>query len=246
MKELAENYDDPVLKWRAKCECASAKPKSAIPASANADTEGSSDEVSESEVLICTQSQSESLRSTPQGDVTLLSTLHGDVTLPHGDMTHVSPRSGLDSHSHQAAEGSAVTTPPLTSLAPNYILVGDNWDKNVRPRHMTMEHQTSSLHLFHAYAVLDRVDCTSLPDTAPTANLEELSPLSFLPSVEDCTQLRDDYITLVARTVVEKLPAFKPFASCVEKHIPHQYTSQMKEESVVVRHSFILSYSLPA
>ena len=29
---------------------------------------------------------------------------------------------------------------------------------------MTMEHPTTSLHLFHVYAALDRIDCTSLPD----------------------------------------------------------------------------------
>ena len=226
MKELAEDYDEPVLKWRAKCECTSAKPKPVIPASANTDTESSSDEVPESEVLICTHSQDESLESTRHGDVTLPST-------PHGEVTHASPRSELVScsdGSHKAAEES------LTPLAPNYILVGDNWDKNIRPRHMTIEHQTSSLHLFHAYAVQDRVDCTSLSDTDPTADLEDLSPLSFLPSVEDCMKLRNDYITLVGCTVVDKLPAFKPFAHCVEKHIPHPYTAQMKEKSVVVRH----------
>ena len=211
VKELAENHDEVVLKWKAKCEGVSATTRDSASVS--------SDEESENEeVLIYTQSQAETLPSTP-----------------HGDRSPPSPPSPLSmpEHSHQS-----VPSPAVTPVAPSYILVGDNWDKNIRPRHMTMEHQTTSLHLFHAYAALDRVDCTGLSDDAPTADLKNMSPLSFMPSVEDCMKLRDDYITLVARIVVEKLPAFEPFADCVDKNIPHPYTAQMKEKSVVVRYSY--------
>ena len=84
-----------------------------------------SDEESETEeVLICTQSQDETQPSTP-----------------HGDRSPPSPPSPLSipEHSHQA-----VPTPAVTPVAPSYILVGDNWDKNIRPRRMTMDHQTTS------------------------------------------------------------------------------------------------------
>ena len=39
-----------------------------------------------------------------------------------------------------------------------FKLIGDNIDKNVKPRHQTMEHRGSSLHYFNCYAVLDRVN----------------------------------------------------------------------------------------
>lgn len=57
---------------------------------------------------------------------------------------------------------------PVTPSAHTYKLVGDNIDKNVRPRHMTSENQ---IHYFHTFAVQDRVDLSSfskdyqLPDT---------------------------------------------------------------------------------
>ena len=108
VKELAENHDEPVLKWKAKCEAVSATMRE----SASPSLSVSSDEESESkEVTICTHSEDETPPSTPHGDR--------------------SPPSMLNSeHSHQV-----VPTPAVTPIPPNYILVGDNWDKNVWPRH---------------------------------------------------------------------------------------------------------------
>ena len=39
---------------------------------------------------------------------------------------------------------------------PDYIVVGDNIDKNVTPRDMTVGNQVKSLHYFHSYAVKDQ------------------------------------------------------------------------------------------
>ena len=120
VKELAENHDEIVLKLKAKCEGVSATTRDSASASSNS---ASSDEESENEeLLICTQSQDETPSSTP-----------------HGDRSPPSPLS-IPKHLHQS-----VSSPAVTHLAPSYILVGDNWDKNIRPRHMTIEHQTTSL-----------------------------------------------------------------------------------------------------
>ena len=51
-----------------------------------------------------------------------------------------------------------------SSQRPTYKLVGDNIDKNVKPREMRSDHQTRSLHYFHTYAVRDRVDMSSYSD----------------------------------------------------------------------------------
>ena len=42
-------------------------------------------------------------------------------------------------------------------------IVGDNIDKNVKPRFMRSDHQGKSLHYFHCYAVQDRFDL-SMPE----------------------------------------------------------------------------------
>ena len=50
---------------------------------------------------------------------------------------------------------------PCTPRLLTYRIVGDNIDKNIKPRNMTSDHQTRSLHYFHAYAVRDRIDLSS-------------------------------------------------------------------------------------
>ena len=54
-----------------------------------------------------------------------------------------------------------------------YRIVGDNIDKTIKPRHMTSEHQTQSLHYFNAYAVRDRIDLPSFSSNPPTVRLEK-------------------------------------------------------------------------
>ena len=65
-------------------------------------------------------------------------------------------------HSRQAYSSAGITP-----MEPNYTLVGDNWENNVQPWLMTMECPTTSLHLFHAYAALDRIDCAKLTVGSP-------------------------------------------------------------------------------
>ena len=109
VKELAENHDEVVLKWKANCKGVSATTRGSASASSNS---ASSDEESENEeVLIFTQSQDETLPSTP-----------------HGDRSPTSPPSPLSipEHLHQS-----VSSPAVTLVAPSYILVGVNRDKNI-------------------------------------------------------------------------------------------------------------------
>lgn len=37
------------------------------------------------------------------------------------------------------------------------IIVGDNWDRNIKPRDMRMNKQVKSLHFFHVIAIVSRV-----------------------------------------------------------------------------------------
>lgn len=43
-----------------------------------------------------------------------------------------------------------------------FKLVGDNIDKNVKPRYMRSDNQTKSLHYFHVYTVADRVNAKQM------------------------------------------------------------------------------------
>ena len=53
-----------------------------------------------------------------------------------------------------------------------FKLVGDNLDKNIRPRYQHFNvYITKSLHYFHSYAVRDRISFQNLPFTHPSCCL---------------------------------------------------------------------------
>ena len=51
-----------------------------------------------------------------------------------------------------------------------FKVVGDNTDKNIRPRHQSLEARTKSLHYFHAFAALDRINPSCLSEQRPNVD----------------------------------------------------------------------------
>ena len=142
-----------------------------------------------------------------------------------------SDEGSIDSVFMEMEESSTLNSQP----AHRYILTGDNIDKTISPRFMTVEHQTKSLHYFHAYASLNRIDLTGVSEELPSSHvLRNLEISAFLPSVNDCQVLRDNYIVLFSRVICETLTAFSSFRDCVPKHITHKYSTEMSKKSVSV------------
>ena len=113
-----------------------------------------------------------------------------------------------------------------------YTLTGDNWDKTINPRFMTMDHGRQSLHYFHSYAALDRIDFSNLSVCDPLKDLSKLPLSVYLPDSVNCITLRDNYAILMSRIVTEEIEYFKGlFGNCVDLHISHEYSAQMKEQS---------------
>ena len=107
---------------------------------------------------------------------------------------------------------------------------------------MTIEHQTKSLHYFHAYASLNRIDLTGVSEELPSPGaIRNLEISAFLPSVDDCQKLRDNYVVLFSCVICETLTAFSSFRDCVPKYITHKYSTEMSTKSVTV--SFYLLFS---
>lgn len=120
------------------------------------------------------------------------------------------------------------------------MLVGDNLDKNITPRDMRVGNQVKSLHYFHSYAVHDRIDVSDLSDDQPKNDIQSLPVTTFVPSADDCTTLRSNYIVLVARVIVDKLPYFSSLHKCVVQHIPHRYSKAMEQKSKIVSNLHLL------
>ena len=128
-----------------------------------------------------------------------------------------------------------------------FRLVGDNVDKNVKPRDMRLNSQTTSLHFFHTYAVKDRI-CFSHLSTDPIEIVQDsINFEMFYPTVGDNTQLVSNLETLVARMFVQRIPGLQSLSAEATPHIKHQYSKQMALKSEVVcsyllLHTFLINY----
>ncbi len=78
-------------------------------------------------------------------------------------------------------------------------MVFDNIDMNVKPRYMRGDFQTRSLHYVNTYAVKDRINFNQFSDDVPS----NLCILDVIPSEEDYLSLKNDFILLIARIMVE-------------------------------------------
>ena len=112
-------------------------------------------------------------------------------------------------------------------------IVGDNIDKNVKPRFMRSDHQGKSLHYFHCYAVQDRFDL-SMPEDYPDIPAKP-KPEDLLPSESDTSTMKAYFAIHVARTLCKYMPYFtEDFSDVIPEHLEHAMSSQMSLKSDVV------------
>ena len=128
--------------------------------------------------------------------------------------------------------------PPRT---PGVKLVIDNIDKTVHLRYQRVDAQSKSLHYIQVYAVKDWVDFSKLSNSPPP---DGQSVYNVLPTMSDYQVLKDNFVVLVSRTLVEYIPFFsQDFKGLVEAHIPHQHSSLMTNKSDVVSYHILIMTS---
>ena len=96
--------------------------------------------------------------------------------------------------------------------------IEDNVDLTQEVSHEVAKRKKKEHHWFHLIAVKDRVVAEDPPSKSPV-NIKELLLQTFLPSVEDCLNLRTELTVLVARVLVTHLTAFKAFSNLIPQHI---------------------------
>ena len=79
-----------------------------------------------------------------------------------------------------------------------FKIVGDNVDKSFNPSFQRINRAKQSLHYFHAYAVLDRIDFSGLSEYSKQ---EAIDVNSLLPNVEDLKMMKSNFEVLVSRYV---------------------------------------------
>ena len=63
-------------------------------------------------------------------------------------------------------------------------------------------------------AVKDRVVVGDISVTQPSAMVKDLELHTFLPTIEDCIKLNNEFIFLIARVLTDRLPAWKCTRLC--------------------------------
>ena len=79
-----------------------------------------------------------------------------------------------------------------------FKMVGDNVDKLFKSSFQRIDRAKQSLHYFHAYAVLDRVDFSGLSDS-PKHMMIDVNTL--LPNADDLEMMKTNFEVLVSRYV---------------------------------------------
>ena len=180
--------------------------------------------------------------STPQGSPTAVSPeappfspLTGGV-LPTS-MPQVSPTVSHDAPTQTSAPECLLAAVSLDNPARTWYgfkLVGDNIDKNVRPRHQTLQRQTQSFHYFNSYAIKDRLDLSAMSDNPSTQDVEAIDVYTILPSAEDHEEILKNFAIIARRIIVKYIPAFEKIPGLTKEHISHCFCTEMSKQSKVV------------
>ena len=119
------------------------------------------------------------------------------------------------------------------SRLPTYQFVGDNLDlyRHVRD----VQSKNESLHWFHLAAVEERViPPTPLYPLIRKEGILSIALTDFLPSYDDLSSLRDEFIILVARLLTTHVPELAVLRSRVPFHIEHEFSSVASNASSYV------------
>ena len=126
---------------------------------------------------------------------------------PEVEECKADPR-GMSLSDLATGQSAAARLPSLTATASlherqwsGFKLVGDNIHKNVRHTYQRLGQETMSLHYFHHFAVLDRVDFGQLPNVRPSIENLDIDDLQMMQSAEDITDLEDKFAVLVSRYI---------------------------------------------
>ena len=132
---------------------------------------------------------------------------------------------------------SKVTVEEMEREVPTFKLCGDNIDKSVKRRYMRCDKGNHSLHYFHSYAALDRIDLSGLSDEILPGCLPDPEKIasSLLPSVLDDTILKQKFSVLISRILARHFSFFTfTFDDAVRWHIKHKFSNEMSRKSTTV------------
>ena len=80
-----------------------------------------------------------------------------------------------------------------------FKIVGDNVDKTFKAAFQRINRSKQSLHYFHSYAMLDRIDFSGLSESCKS---ETIDMSNLLPNANDLKIMRSNFETLISRCAI--------------------------------------------
>ena len=105
---------------------------------------------------------------------------------------------------------------------------------SIERRFQTKDKTNQSIHWTQQYAVKDRVDGSTLSNSKPKKQLNDLQLVDILPvkEVQEC--FKRNCAVLVSRVIVKYFTAFKHIQDVVTHHIDHIHSREMEQKSEIV------------
>ena len=99
---------------------------------------------------------------------------------------------------------------------------------------MRQDKQNVSEHAVASSLVFDRVPSDHLPGRGPKKDINTVQPGIFLLSDNELKEIINRYRIYAGRIIVKVFPALAFLADLLPKHIPHEYSEEMKCKSEVI------------
>jgi len=98
-------------------------------------------------------------------------------------------------------------------------IIGDNIDISRKPSQMSVDRRRQSWHWFLLVGLQKRVLNPSLDDKAPIADINTIDNSTFIPSLDDCNKLDQNFIFHIMNVLVKYVGCLKKYQNCLPKFI---------------------------
>ena len=136
------------------------------------------------------------------------------------------------------------------AMHPGYYFIGDNVDMKTSVRQMTKQNQRKDHHMFNMCAYMNRVGGNMMDNTKPKADIVSVPFSTFIPNINDKTELLDNFSFLVAHIWCDFISWLHPYKCTLPKYISHEYmkatSTKTKRVIIIMTNTFtnILNYFL--
>jgi len=110
-------------------------------------------------------------------------------------------------------------------------IIGDNIDITRSPSQMSIDRRRKSWHWFLLVGLEKRVINLDLDDTTSKADINKVDNNLFVPSMENCSMLDNNFIYHIMHVVVKYLGCLKKYEKCLPKFIFHPHIDECSKKS---------------